>query len=429
MEDRKIMVISDVDEISSNVTHIGRDELEEDAIPNIAEYDKVILDFVWDQEGLEKIVESSNISLDRIHKLLWSEGDLFLIIPTSHHYELAKRDFKVSEFLPIDYVGWGWDKGNTIKDIEESYQGYYNSVAGWNFYLAESPDISTDTLDTLIPRFNGGSPMRYGKTLVSEEAYNGFDEPVSFSIRYGYKIEKLGRNRENEVEYSGSMVFLQKPQNKRKAIKSLLKSLSLKITSSRPEWANKFFLPNMEAIDEEIQELKDEKKKVQEKIDNQRAELESEESFRKLLYEEGDELRDIVWKALSEIGFDVDEYDQMDEDGAVDTERGKYVIEVKGTTRAAKTKYVRQLNDHINRYLEREHEEPGGILVVNHFRKKKPESRGDAFSGDVKKAIQSSQRDIIALTSYELFNIIQRIQSSEISREEAREEILHRELE
>lgn len=389
-----------------------------DCFPNVAEYDVVILDLVNLNGDKAKILqEIPELSEICIHNLLWAGHKLILI--TDGRDEIQTSFFKN---LPIS-IHLEIQQGSSVQIEDETYREYYNNHVGeeWNYYL-KNVSFNDSDARTLFPSY--GSIENNTKIWFHNIAKNGFNKPISFFVKYGYSYRD-DRTPRNAI--SGPIVFLQPPnktQSVEAAIKTLLSNLGFHIKTRAPTWVAEFKVHGEEEKGREIDKLRTEIQKIEERIKSIEKEKDEIICFKELLYETGNPLRDIVWKTLEEIGFRVNKYDQNKEDGSIEEDDNIMLLEIKGKEKSAARRDLRELDDWIEEYLEQGEEEPGGLFVVNHYRLIHPNERDDPFPHNVRNYLARSGSRLCAITSLQLFNIYCRIKENELSGEEIKKRIM-----
>ena len=388
-----------------------------DPFPNVAEYDVVILDLVnLHGDKIEILQEKPELSKKRIHDLLWAGHSLILI--TDGRDEIQSSFFRN---LPIS-IRLEIQRGSRVQIADSTYREYYENHVGkeWNYYL-ETKNLSLEDCDarTLFPNYDSiknDIRAQLNRTIAA----NGFDKPISFSVGYGYSGGQ-------GFKHSGPIVFLQPPnktQSVEAAIKTLLSNIGFHIKTSAPAWVAEFKVHGEEEKVGEIDELRAEKQEIEERIksiENEKGEI---IRFKELLYEDSNPLRDIVWDTLEEIGFKVNKYDQNKEDGSIEEDGNIMLLEVKGKNKSAARRDLRELDDWIEEYLEREGREPAGLLVVNHYRLTHPNERDDPFPHDFKNYLARIGSRLCVITTLQLFDIYCRIKENALSKKVIRKRIM-----
>lgn len=424
----KILVISEgnfpKEVVSKTWEDVGKGN-----IPNIAEFNIVILNFVRiTPKKAEYIIDATELGLKSIHNLLWSKSELILITDGEAWIPFDPEGWYVFSILPVS-IPFVKERGETIIIEDERYRDYYEThVDHWNFYLKDECEFQRDIAKKLL---SGREYKKYENNLSMCQlskviAYNGFDKPISFSIEYGYN-----RNSDSKIMgISGPLTILQAPdktESVESAIKTLLSNYGIHIKSKAPTWTNDFKIPGEEVVGREIKQLEEDKIETEEKITSKEAEKEEITRYKELLFEDGDELRDIVWDTLELIGFKVNRHDEYKEDGSIQEGKEVAVLEIKGREKSLTTGDVRQLDDWITDYTLREGKEPIGILIGNHYRLKKPESRDEPFPPDVFRYVKANSRKLSLITTFQLFEIFCRIKNGKLDADTVRKEIMRNE--
>ncbi len=303
------------------------------------------------------------------------------------------------------------EEGSTIKvqqktayhmrEIVGDYEKYYDvHVDQWKYYLDKSDDLRL--AEGLEPLFSNYSSIKERLKCSSYPvASNGFNKSVSFYIEYYISGDPCHK-------YSGPIIFLQPPtktNSTESAIKTLLSSFGFYIKSEAPAWTSEFKIPGEEDKNEEIRNLEEKKLRIEEQIERKEQEKDLIIRFKKLFYEQGDELRDIVWETLEELGFLVNKYDERKEDGSIEEDSEIAVLEIKGKDKPAAREDLRQLDDWIKDYLTLHGREPIGILIINHCRLEHPDSRGEPFSEDIRRYLERGSSRLCVMTTLQLFDI------------------------
>ena len=421
----KILVISEGD-FPKKVESRTWEDVGKGNIPNIAEFDIVILNFVrmttqkaWDIKNAPKF------DINSIHNLLWSGNELILITDGEVLIPLAGSGGNISYILPV-LIPLEKERGETILVEDEKYSDYYEHVEYWNFYIKNECNFPNNKAEELLSEKeyrnykNNLSMCQLSKVI----ARNGFDKPISFSIKYGF----IGDPPDHEImKISGPLTILQAPdktESVESAIKTLLSNYGVHIKSKAPTWTNDFKIPGEEVVGREIKQLEEDKIETEEKITSKEAEKEEITRYKELLFEDGDELRDIVWDTLDQIGFKVNRHDEYKEDGSIQEGKEVAVLEIKGREKSLTTGDVRQLDDWIGDYAQREGKEPIGILIGNHYRLKKPENRDDPFPPDVLRYVNARSTKLSMITTHQLFELFCMIKDGKLDADTVRKEIM-----
>jgi len=182
----EILVISEGD-FTKEVESITWEDVGNGNIPNIAEFDIVILNFVrmTPQKAGYIFKDAPKFDIKTIHNLLWSGSELILITDGAVVIPLDSRSrWYIFSILPIS-IPFVKERGETILVEDEKYRGYYEThVDHWNFYLKDECEFQRDIAKKLL---SGREYKKYENNrsmcqLSKVIARNGFDKPISFSI-------------------------------------------------------------------------------------------------------------------------------------------------------------------------------------------------------------------------------------------------------
>lgn len=209
-------------------------------------------------------------------------------------------------------------------------------------------------------------------------------------------------------ESEGVVVFLPCLKNKKdsqlvSAICQSAKSFfSKEEFTQAPEWVNLFVLPGEEdllkglkTVRENIQSLLEEEKEVQKRID-------IIISFKRLLYEKGEKLEQVVKEAFELFGFEVTKRDTGTEEHDIlfRSAEGKGIAEVEGKDNSwINVGKMDQLSRAVDEDFDITDKYARGVLVGNHFRLTKPEDRKEAFT--------PKARTVAERKRYALLNTVQ----------------------
>lgn len=422
----KILIIGD-GKFPSEVDSVGYEDLVKGKIPNIAEYDIVILDFVKITPDKARILlETNELKVHSIHNLLWAGHEAILITDEIKSLNIEMEDrtryiWSIFNYLPFN-ITFKEEKGPMIIVEDDKYKNYYETqVNSWSFYVDEF-GFNIDKANSFLSKKEKNKMERPISQISNVIASNGFKKPISFSVRYGYRDWVSKKDI-----LSGPLTILQAPDKTgsvETAIKTLLVNYGIHFKTKAPTWVNKFKVPGEKTIDEKIGKLKEKSKKIEEDTKAKEQEKNEITRFKKLLFETGDELRNIVWDTLDEIGFKVNRYDEKKEDGSIEEGTKIAVLEITGKDGPLARDDLRQLDDWIKDYLSREGKEPKGIHIINHYRLRKPEDRNEAYPDDVIKYIERGSSELSVIKTLQLFKIFCRIKSNKLNAREVRKEIM-----
>ena len=371
-------------------------------VPNIADQDAVIIDMTTlDEETLKKIASNlpRNFVVDYFFKLFRSEGKVFIItVPTIEVEISTTRIFNNYWWNPFE-VKFKIEKGDTIKNVLDSFQRYFSNVKYWNFTIEPA-----QSLTKIINLGVVGSPQ-----IMDVLAKNRYDAALGIKIA---------------IPDCGKYCFLPPPTeiSSKAAIDIILEDFfGIKISeTAEPDWVKEIKLPNEEEIQKEIQERLDKMESENREIEKLEKRKRGVVKFRKLLYTEDEELEQIVWATFRELGANVIEPKEKNkEDGWIVTKFGKGILEIKKAAKSASRKHTRQLDNWVGNCIAN-NEKCKGILVINHYGDKPLKERKEPFPSDVREHAKEARsgNPFCLLTTVELFNAYCAFKKKRISSDE-----------
>jgi len=176
----------------------------------------------------------------------------------------------------------------------------------------------------------------------------------------------------------------------------------------------------------------EEKKSIHEEIEKCREDIKPFEMFERLLYATNTPLEETIAFVLDWLEFkDVVHVKENPDNHDIEFKHnGKlYLVEVKGKGEGRKgagdKEDIQQLRSWVERKIVNENmkrDELEGFFVINHYRKVNPEERDDPLTPHAKEFLKLNNFKFI--TTPHLFNLIKKVQNSEITKEKAREEVI-----
>ncbi len=167
-----------------------------------------------------------------------------------------------------------------------------------------------------------------------------------------------------------------------------------------------------------------EKTEISKKIEDLQREAIRYDQFERLLYATDIPLEEAIAYALDWLGFEkvVHYKDDTDNpDVTFEYDGVKALLEAQGTTKQGNKDKIAQLNGWIQRELSEgaEASKLTGLFAVNHFRDVEPSNRGDPLTPKAKEFLAYYSRLGFFTTTF-LFDIVKRVASGSLSREDAR---------
>jgi len=181
-------------------------------------------------------------------------------------------------------------------------------------------------------------------------------------------------------------------------------------TQHKPAWMNKYSFER--------------KRNLLKKLENLRHEIHEYEVIERLLYGTGDPLSEAVAYALNYLKFEnvvvpknKDTYDIS----FLYEGRKKYILEIEGTIKQGSKDKVNQLDGWIKAEISKGLDPEGliGILVINHYRDKDPEQRGEPLTEQAKKFLRYHRFRFF--TTCFLYRILKQVIEGKLSKEKARQ--------
>lgn len=408
-------------------------------MPNIADYDNVVLDTYSlsallrkvprikifkgeyrkekDANFLRKIKSNQESVRERLLHLLHSGGNIYVISsPRERHPISLYSDCNNYEWspLPIDTVK---EQGETIKIVDDSFAHYFQFVKKWSFCFEElEPDYS-HVKD--IHNFYKGK--YYVKPEMEIIAENRYTRPIAIRLWYSLyqfknesalkeamaSIHSYNYHDKNRVFVSGQIVLLPPPTeiDSREAINVILEDLwDIQQKTPPPEGIDKILLPGEAQLKQEIKEELDKIDKLKTKISGLEERNKEITQFKQLIYETGDPLEDICKMTLRQLGCKTDD---SVEDFILTTGDKEAIVEVKGRLKSILREDGAQLAQNRRNYAIQKGKgirKIKAILLGNPWRLVLPlEERTKKEPFSIHLAEDSDIEDMALVTTVELF--------------------------
>jgi len=399
-----------------SIPDVPHDEAEWNEPANIKDYDLVILNLnaILEKAGEFATPDSSipqSIEFpptEDIIKLLQAGNTLYIFLPETRRTNLLRVEDGESSKEEVDLLSWlpfnvktSEEPGKSVDSgsVPSHWQWYFNSDFDWPMYLS-----SASLKDDILPVqnvFDSVNQHTIAQTTFEEDiasrlmVYKGTDLAAEFS------------NQDIERQYTGSAYLLPlKPgysfSGAAAEILSQIHGFSVE-PRSVPDWAENKRLPRQQEIIQKSHELKKEFKRL--------------DRFKKLLYEDGEELEEAVLDAFDELGFETQPEVSGKRDGAVLLNEKVFILETHGTENAIGVRKVDQLDRWVRDAEEDfEDREVEGLLVANAYRSQEPKNRSQAIVGDPKDDLEDYGYKL--LTTVQLYRFIQKSQQEGLSTKE-----------
>lgn len=397
--------------IIGSTNHPGCDCIRWDKkdFPSAVDYHLIIVDCTTlpDENKTDFFPEN----LDRLkHDLLdflLAGHDIFVIadnkkvkIKTYHHGQEREAIIDSFYWSPLPVV-FRKRSGKHIEKVER-FKKYFEFVEGWPFEILYP---SRDDLKYLYSRFHLN--LIDIDFIFAPFAYNPANRPIA--VIEGFRISKI-RIKEEITKESGSAIIFPPPTkiNSKKAIDFILKEIIGKYEElPPPDWIDGYKLPietllkKRETLRKEIQNLYGELDKTQKQINELTI-------FKRLLYETGFPLENIINKSFEFIGIPISEPKYSKADHSIEFGNVVFLLEAKGKKDAIDIKDLRQLTSYIDEwYYEKKPSDHDceGILVGNPWREVNPKERNQIFfTHDA--VNQAKRRQVVLITTLFLFDLV-----------------------
>ncbi|RLA83547.1 MAG: hypothetical protein DRG31_06040 [Deltaproteobacteria bacterium] len=169
-----------------------------------------------------------------------------------------------------------------------------------------------------------------------------------------------------------------------------------------------------------------EKVRITKKITEMKRKISHYETLERLLYGTGEPLEDAIKYAFEYLEFESVEHPQEKDsyDVSFIYHGKKYIVEIEGTTKQGSKEKVNQLDGWIKKELNlgMDPNKIVGVFIVNHFRDKDPEERGEPLTEHAKRFLKYHR--FLFLTTLFLFNLIIEVSEGSLSKEEARKMVV-----
>lgn len=257
----------------------------------------------------------------------------------------------------------------------------------------------------------------YYKAFKDNLEYTGYldfdhnDEPNYFLVNrsrkpVGFSLE-IGK---------GLIVFLPPPKNPEpsKLIGTLIncskKYLIKHEPTPSPNWLIEYKLKGEDTFDLKLEELE---VKIAE-LDDAKKNLLNEKStltnYKKLLYEQGPDLENVIIDSLKLLGFKAEnrKLEDLEHDVVFESDEGRGIAEIEGKDNdAIHVGKLDQLNRVVDEDFELTGKYPQGVLIGNHYRLIDPKTRKNPFTEKVQ--IVAEKKSFGLLSTSELYFAVEKL--------------------
>lgn len=376
-------------------------------MPNIADYDNVVLDTYslstllravpkgklingkmhtrTNEDFLRKILKNQEFVRERLIHLLHSGGNVYVIC--------SLREYRqISTYSDCDNYDWSPfsikmvnEPGETRKVIDDSFSHYFQFVKKWSFCFEELEPAYSHVMD--IHKFYSGK--YYVKPEMGIIAENRYTRPIA--IRLGYSLYQFKDEStlkaaiasinsynyyDKKLMFVSGKIDLLPPTTEidsREAINVILEDLwSIQQKTPPPEGIDEILLPGEAELKQEIKEKLDKIGELNAEVSDLEARKDKLTQFKQMLYETGKPLEEICKLTFSKLGCEVDD---SVEDFILVMGDKEVIVEVKGREGSILRQDGSQLAQNRRNYAiskERDINEVKPILLGNPWRLKFP---------------------------------------------------------
>ena len=300
----------------------------------------------------------------------------FQVRRSGSYYGFVHSSISVYSWCPLLVEVVEEVPGEVITNINPQFEKYCHQIKKWQFHFGNKPK-SLDSIDKsdLSP---GQEYIQFPISLFETLSL----QPLGIELRYGvFDQAKMTSNVKLDV-ISGPLYLLHFPVggDLKAALRSLLQEFCKVdlLESTEPEWIHTVSPPRGLEINEQINELSNKIADLAAEKTNLQNLLQQMEYWRRLLYESGEALEDVVLEALKLLGLDNARFGlKGDHDIAGEIDGETVVFEAKGLNRSAGRKEVFALDRHKDEFELKNPQIKVAkcVLVANTYRQNPPSTR------------------------------------------------------
>lgn len=183
-----------------------------------------------------------------------------------------------------------------------------------------------------------------------------------------------------------------------------------------PEWLKNYNTIKENTINQKIQKIEDDIKKLlakKKKTEEERIKLEND---KRIFSASGEELEDIIKNVFIELGFNIVKSGGNEEDLVCEYNNKQFVFEIKGVDGSSSEKHTAQTLKWKTNYFINTGIDGKGVLIVNGFKDKLLEDRNNIFPKQLLKYAEHQQLCLISVT--QIFNILSEYREGNLTTKE-----------
>jgi len=390
---------------------------------NVADYDVVILNLV----PFLNVNVAKGIRLDTLPdwsqfaRLMFSKGSELIVIGHPGPRLGSNTDCAVTWWLPC-VPEFTYEIGQEVREIEPEFAYYFQNVHEWSFHAGQEVHM------------NAFEPVPYAQTVHPDAndlraglrplAQTRFHRAIAFELIFGvWRVDRPrpysnDPGRKQQLARSGRVVWLPPPTeiSDTEAVELILRErYGFRIEAAAPNWVGQFVMPREAPLRSEIAHLGEEINRQQAELADTRKRATHEGRFRKLLYEQGEDvLEPVVRDALRELEAKVDDpLKKGREDGRLTDPQGRCgILEIKGRSGTLRLDDVRQLRQWADDAVVNEAWSGKGILIANLACGEPPNKRRDLIPDNCRKVAE--QFNLCLMTTTQLFHALREHQEKRL---------------
>lgn len=359
-------------------------------------------------EGDKKIQSNIQLVKDKLLEILAFDVTVYaLYLPEANIlYKSAggiygKGDywsfFDTNDWCPIQ-LDIEHEKGKFINIRDDSLQGYFKDFKGWEYYFIQgSLDIE------LLQRYYSEQVIH---PILSPIAVNKVDKPIAVKFIPVFFPPGTEHFELEKAHFGGKLNILPviDPYHTESLIESLLRVSKIVEVVPPPHWVKTIEIPGEAKIKRKMDTEHAELIRIENKFKESMNSLSNLQKMKRILYETGLNLQELVKLTLVELGIKVKPSKVTDE-FIIEISGNEALIEVKGNVKSITKDDVAQLVTDQMEHLKQTDQEINGILIGNAWRLEIPENRDVSnkpiFSRDAIRVAENHNIGLLSTT--ELF--------------------------
>lgn len=363
-------------------------------LPNIYEDDKKMKSNI--QLVKDKLLEILAFNVT-VYALYLPEANIVCKSVGTYGGESYRSFFDTNDWCPIQ-LDIEHEKGKFIDIQDDSLQGYFKDFKGWEYYFIQG--------SLNIERLQRYYSERVIHPILSPIAVNKVDKPIAVKFIPVFFPPGTEHFELEKAHFGGKLYILPviNPYHTESLIEFLLRISKIVEVVPPPHWVKAIEIPGEAEIKRKIDTERAELIGIGSKFKESMNSLRNLQKMKRILYETGPNLQDLVKLTLAELGIKVKPSKVTDE-FIIEISGNEALIEVKGNVKSITKDDVAQLVTDQMEHLKQTGQEIDGILIGNAWRLEIPENRDTSnkpiFSRDAIRVAKNHNIGLLSTT--ELF--------------------------